>query len=1040
MAGGIPGMDWTSLISFAVICPALFGLIGMIAPRYFITQRVWWSILAPLVSFLIFSACLLWRGVDAGPLGVGWMPSLQLSLTFQPDRLGLFFALLVSGIGALIMLYARAYFGPDQYALYRIYPSLLLFTTGMLGLVLADSFVLMVMFWELTSVSSFLLIGWERDDPAAVKNAMQAFFITSGGGVVLLGGLILLGLASGCWSFSALAQLQLSADWRLPVALGMIFVGVVAKSAQWPLHSWLPNAMAAPTPVSAYLHSATMVKAGVYLVARLATPLAILPMWPVLLITVGTITILLGAYVALRKTDLKLIFAYATVSQLGLLICMYGLEAYRGDSGSAVLWDITQILNHALYKAPLFILAGAIAHLYFTRDLRDLYGFFHQGKDERRLAILLLLAMYAMAAGPLTLGFTAKELFLTSVYDAYKLSGDWALLVVLAAVACQGVVNMVIFIRFALTLLGPESAGNAQPPHDLGAEEERIAYEDYHAIQTSFWASMLWIPAAILLALQYIGGLFPALLNPALQLLERHPGHYSSLPGLWHALTHPSIALGISVLIIVSSFALALLPVRMGYAPIWRNSIHDIHEKLFPAFYRLVTHGGGRLFSVVQTGNVRTYLGIICAALILLVGWALNRTGDSISLSEQFNDVVGGWRALPLYAFGTLAGLAALLMVLVQVRGGRVMVLSAIGYTVAVIFYLYSAPDLALTQVSIEIVALILFLLALGLLPRTSRFPREKGSKIPRLLLSIGVAAVMFWLTLSVSQKNRPPMPVLNAEGQPFTHLGQFFVRNAEKAVDVQGRHPGGGGKNVVNVILVDFRGLDTFGEITVLGIAALGVLLLLHRHRNQSVDATHRKFVLLNDMNPLSYASDDADRLSSPVSEPISASVADQQPVSNPENLSNRPPRWRHGLSLTSEPLRIATKLIVPLSLLFALFIFFKGHQLPGGGFVAGLMAAIALLAHRMAHGRESLRHMLSIPVRWLMAAGLSLTILAGLGPTLLGHPFLTSRFGHLTIPGSTVPFEWTTALVFDLGVMLIVLGVVLAMINALSEELEIR
>ncbi|HEX2972687.1 MAG TPA: proton-conducting transporter membrane subunit, partial [Tepidisphaeraceae bacterium] len=273
-------------LSLAVFCPALFGLLGMLAPRRAIALRVGLGVAAPLASLVLLGTQIALHGTDGQPVGVAWMTSLQLALSFHPDRLGLFFALLVAAVGLLITLYTRAYFGPDQNALYRFYPSLLLFMTGMLGLVLVDNFILMLLFWELTSISSFLLIGWERGDPPAVKNALQAFIVTGSGGIALLGGLILLGLATGHWSFSELVGTELS-DGRVTIAFLLIFFGVVAKSAQWPLHFWLPAAMAAPTPVSAYLHSATMVKAGVYLLGRLASPMAELAVWPWLLISIG---------------------------------------------------------------------------------------------------------------------------------------------------------------------------------------------------------------------------------------------------------------------------------------------------------------------------------------------------------------------------------------------------------------------------------------------------------------------------------------------------------------------------------------------------------------------------------------------------------------------------------------------------------------------------------------------------------------------------------------------------------------------------------
>ncbi len=987
----------------------------MALPRRAIGSRVWISVLAPALSLGALIAARTVGGAEPGPVGIEWMPSLQLSWSFNPDPLGWFFAMLVAGIGIPITLYARAYFGPDQNALYRIYPSLMLFMTGMLGLVLADDFILLLLFWEITSVSSFLLIGWEREDSAAVRNALQAFIITGAGGMALMGGLILLGITAGTWSFSSLEGLTLSGK-AVSAAFILIFIGAAAKSAQWPLHFWLPDAMAAPTPVSAYLHSATMVKAGVYLLARLSGTLSQLDLWSWLLVPIGVITMVIGAYIALRKTDLKLIFAYTTVSQLGLLISMYGLAALGGDKPT-VLWDLTQIFNHAVYKAPLFILAGAIAHVWFTRDVRDLCGLFYQGRTERRLAIMLLLATYSMASGPFTLGFISKEFFLYGAYNAYQATGQLLPLCVLAGVVVQGAINVAIFVRFALTLLGPESYAEYQSPHDPEAEEERIAYEDYHAIQSPFWTSMLWVPAAILIAIQLIGGMFPALLNPLARIVERNQVGFDHLPSVWHAFTHPSVPLALSMLSIVSGAALAVIPTLLAHGPVWRSAIHDWHDGLFDWFYNLATKSGGKLFAILQTGNLRTYIGIVCATLVGLCVWGMAYTGAWPSITLEDIAKTQWSRRVPEFAIGSIIVIAAVLLPFIHHRAGRIMLLGTVGYGVAGIFYCYAAPDVALTQVSIEIVGMILFLLALGLLPRTMPARRESVAPILRLVIAIAAGVVMACLTIASSMQDRPTMSYVSANGDTYAHPGEFYIRNAYEGQDVEGRHPGGGGKNVVNVILVDFRGLDTFGEITVLGIAALGVIVLLKRKARRTSGSGRRVHLPLHHERPA---------LSRPA---ISRMVRSRGEHS-----------WMHGYSLTSEPLRVATKLIVPLGLLFALFIFLKGHHSPGGGFVAGLVGAMALIAHRMAHGRTSLRHMMLVTERKMIGIGLMLVLGAGLSPMVLSRPFLTSRYGYFTIPGVDRPLEWTTALVFDLGVGMVVLGVVLAMINALSTESEAR
>jgi len=350
---------------------------------------------------------------------IALVPSVGMELSFITDGLSIFFGLLVSGIGCLIALYARAYFGKDdEESLWRFYPLLGVFATAMMGVVLSDNIITLFAFWELTSVSSFLLIGWNRTDPKAVRLAMQAFLTTGLGGMALLGGLVLLATATvgsgdGSWSISAITAAMSSGTLAnaslVPWAFGLIFIGAGAKSAQWPLHFWLPGAMAAPTPVSAYLHSATMVKAGVYLFGRLFPALHGVVWWAPVLIIIGAITMLLGGFLALRSSELKKIFAYTTVSQLGLLTCMYGLGSFEHHHESNLIWPVMQILNHALYKAPLFIIAGAIMHATGKKMLGDIKGLWY---THRILALIALLAAYALAGGPLTLSFTAKEAFL----------------------------------------------------------------------------------------------------------------------------------------------------------------------------------------------------------------------------------------------------------------------------------------------------------------------------------------------------------------------------------------------------------------------------------------------------------------------------------------------------------------------------------------------------------------------------------------------------------------------------------------------------
>ncbi len=938
-------MSPLTLLGTAIAAPVTTGVAGLLLPRAAIRARVALSLAGPVVSLLCLGLFIHRMGVDSPALSLAWMPGLQLNVGLHADRLGLFFALLVSGIGLLITLYARAYFGPDQDNLYRFYPSLHLFMTAMIGVALADNLVLLLLFWEMTSISSFLLIGWERDDPAAVKKAMQAFIVTGMGGLALMAGLILMGSHTGLWSFSALAHAAhahaIEPGPMLTAAFVLMFVGAAAKSAQWPLHFWLPGAMAAPTPVSAYLHSATMVKAGVYLTGRL-WPIFVgvggFELWPALIIPIGAITMVYGAFVALQKWDLKQIFAYTTVSQLGLLMTMYGLSWLRvghGEHGELnAMWDVTQILNHALYKAPLFILAGAIGHVAATRELPELRGLLYRGRTERILTVLLLLAAYALAAGPLTLSFTAKEFFFYQLWHAYEATHSLVFGALLLAGIATGMFNVAIFIRLARVLCsragnerhGPtedeayDSEGEeninklAGLPADTNLTLQQMASRQHgekvevqsladahgatpmdshgvplhtpgpahahaaghghgaHPHEGGLWPAFLWIPGLVIVAFQYISGIIPGAHAYLFGWLERpesltyHFDAVSKFPMTWDALHHPSVPLAMSGICIV-------LGVTLGFAQVFRKVWSDPHDGLYPGFYTLATRGGGRVFGLLQTGHASYYIALVSLAIVFAFLWGI---GFNLLVlvdlpADAWSSAVGELGTfpdmIPGYLWITLVCVTTLLMPVVKDRPSRVLVLGACGFSVTGIYYIYQAPDLALTQISIEIISLILFLLVLSLLPREKAGPNRWV--LSRALLSCAVGLVMAWLTLASALTPQPWMsPTFYKEGGGrFANLGEFFLRNSHHGVDTlyvpldqvyggvvdrgeQHRdgfgsshelhpenppsatlHKGGGGNNVVNVILVDGRGFDTMGEITVLGLAAIGVWLLLKRH-----------------------------------------------------------------------------------------------------------------------------------------------------------------------------------------------------------------
>ena len=862
-------MDPTFLLVLAIGAPLVCGLASLLIPRSALGPRVAVAIAGPAIALSLLTTYVVQFGTAHAPQFVPWMPDLQPNLQFNADQLGLFFAFLVAGIGLLITVYARAYFGPDADSLYRFYPSLHLFMTAMIGVALADNFMLLLLFWEMTSISSFLLIGWDRDDAKAVKLAMQAFVVTAAGGLVMMAGLILMGIHTGSWSFSELLadRAVLMPDSLTTVAFAMIFVGAAAKSAQIPFHFWLPGAMAAPTPVSAYLHSATMVKAGVYLTGRMWPILAtVLPVWPSLIVPVGAATMVYGAFIALQKTDLKQIFAYTTVSQLGLLMAMYGLGALTYHGQPNLIWDVTQILNHALYKAPLFILAGAIGHI-ASRQLPELRGLFHRGRTERTMTIVMLLAAYALAAGPLTLSFAAKEFFFYQIWHGYEATRSPWFFALIAAGVATGAFNVAIFLRLATTLLArPDTT--AAPHHD--------AHHGDHGHETGWWPAFLWIPGAVIVAFQYVGGIAPPVFEGLFGWLEPHRIYEEHLPGLWSILAHPGVPL-------LMSLAAIGLGCGLGLAPVLRRVYRDPFDGAYPGFYDLCTKGGGWLFGRVQTGNAGSYLAMVFLAIVGLFAW---------SVKGNFGALLASWPAGAVFESGhpdelragvlltLLVCTAAVLLPVVKSRASRVLMLGTVGFTVTAVYYLYKAPDLALTQISIEIVSLILFLLVLSLLPK--EVPQPMPWVSIRLMIASAVGVVMFWLTLTSSVGARPALPYTTAEGTPLPHLGAYFLRNAHHARDTahvpaarayggvvdrgaghlgsfgthheadthaaapgaeRGSgppvtlHKGGGGRNVVNVILVDFRGFDTMGEITVLGLAALGVWTLLRRSRQAAGD-----------------------------------------------------------------------------------------------------------------------------------------------------------------------------------------------------------
>ncbi|MEM6552114.1 MAG: hydrogen gas-evolving membrane-bound hydrogenase subunit E [Planctomycetota bacterium] len=826
------------LVLIAVLAPVTAGVATIWLPKSAVALRVAVALCGPVTAFFCILASLSVGGLDRTPNGeVGWLPSLNINLAFLTDGLGAFFGLLVSGIGAMIVLYARGYFGKEgptsKEDLARFYPLLGFFMTAMVGLVLADYTLLTLLFWEMTSISSFFLIGWDRYNKHAVKLGMQAFFTTGLGGLGLLGGILLFGDTTGVWRWSTMLEGAGSIDWNSSGVLWafvLMFIGAAAKSAQWPAHYWLPGAMAAPTPVSAFLHSATMVKAGVFLTGRLMPAFMEVDQWAGVIVPFGAVTMLIGGVLALNQHDLKRIFAYTTVSQLGLLMTMYGLAGYTYKGPPTIDYDITQIANHAFYKAPLFIAAGAIGHV-ASRQLPELFGAFHKHKA---ICITMLLAGYALAAGPGTISFPAKELFLYAVYHAAE-EAPWLWLVMAMTVA-TAMCNVAIFVRLLTTLMGWRFGMKAEPHGHDNHDDHHHEHHHEHGVM----AAMIWLPGLLIVSLQYLGGLIPPLWDVLFLPFETNANYFSidkGVPSIWYAITHPSLPLGMSFLAMGGG-------VLLGISKLARHEHKDIHDKIYPLAYFLSVTGGGKVFRLVQTGNLKHYMLFILGFFLLMFGWAAlpdDAMRQMVALTPGSGYGIG-------ILLGAITCFTALAIPFTKARIIRVVFLGATGFSVVGIYIVYQAPDLALTQLMFEIISVILFVIVLRLLPKEKIVKQALVGKVGRVAIAASVGLAFGWMTLTAASSD-PEFRVGETLAQHS--YGNYEYNAAGEKVQLQptalDTTRGGGGDNIVNVILVDFRALDTYGEIAVLGLAAIGVWSMLPRRKRGRPDLNpgpHRTLV----------------------------------------------------------------------------------------------------------------------------------------------------------------------------------------------------
>jgi multicomponent K+:H+ antiporter subunit A len=888
----------------------------------------------------------------------GWLPEFGLDIVWRMDGLAWVFTIMVLGIGLLVLLYARYYMSRrDPVA--RFFAYMLAFMGAMLGVVLSGNLIQLVVFWELTSLTSFLLIGYWQERNDARRGARMAFTVTTAGGLCLLAGMLILGHIAGSYELDAVlaAAGRVQAHPLYLPALVLVALGALTKSAQFPFHFWLPHAMAAPTPVSAYLHSATMVKAGIFLLMRLWPVLSGTPEWTWIIGGAGAATMLIGSFFAIFRHDMKGLLAYSTISHLGLITVLLGI-----GTPLSVVAAVFHTMNHAIFKASLFMAVGIVDHETGTRDMRILRGL---RRAMPYTAALAVVASAAMAGVPLLNGFLSKEMFFA---EAALVGGteDWTMAV---AATLMGIFSVAYSLRFIGVFFGPLAQDiPGKPAGDIHEPPRWMRF-----------------PVECLVLLCIAVGILPERTVGLVLAVAAHAILGERMPqfdlAIWHGFNLP---------LMMSVFALA--GGLLFYIFLRRRAGLRTRSEV-PVLHRLK---GAQAYETCML------------ALGVAADWLMRWTGTR-RLQPQFRVIVAllvgaplllatALPALPLpdlgevdapFALLWLIGAACALAAAWKAKYHRLAALVLVGGTgivTSITFLWLSAPDLALTQLMVETVTTVLVLLGLRWLP--PRFPPRGLARVAPLatqwrrtrdlLLAAaggGGLAALTWTVLT---------------GTPVDTISDFYVLRAL---------PEGGGANVVNVLLVDFRGFDTMGEITVLGAVALTVYALLRRFRPA----------------------------------PESVAIPLQQASDVDPAVRQTPARQAgDGYLLVAG---VYMRFLLPVMGIVAAYFFMRGHNLPGGGFVAGLIFATALIVQYMVAGTDWVEANLRLrPHRWI-AWGLATACVTGLGAWVLGYPFLTSHTAHLRLP-LLGELHVPSAFVFDLGVFLVVVGATMLILVALAHQ----
>jgi len=947
---------WLALL---VLLPFLASLVAAVLPSNARNGEAWLA--GGVAAIGLVAMFWLYPYVTDGQVlrhEIAWIPQLGLNLVFRLDGFAWLFGILVTGVGLMVVLYARYYMSPKD-PVPRFFAFFLAFMGSMLGLVLSGNLIQMVLFWELTSLTSFLLIGYWFHLAQARDGARMALTVTGLGGLGMLVGVLIIGQIVGSYDLDVVlssGDLIRNHELYLP-ALLLLLLGALTKSAQFPFHFWLPQAMAAPTPVSAYLHSATMVKAGVFLLIRFWPVMAGTDAWFWIVTSAGMATLIFGAYSAIFQTDLKGLLAYSTISHLGLITTLLGMS-----SPLAAVAAIFHVANHATFKASLFMAAGIIDHETGTRDIRKLSGLF---RFMPFTATLAMVASAAMAGVPLLNGFLSKEMFFaeTAIRDA----NPFVNVALPVGATLAGMFAVVYSLRFVHgVFFGPAPTELTKVPHEPPALMRR--------------------PIEILVLLCLVVGIIPGLtigpyLATAVVSVTGPETPYYSL-SVWHGWNWP-LAMSAVALVAGALLYLVLIPyLAKGIQgpPIIR---HLIGQRIFERIMLTITSKWARALEA-RLGTRR-----LQPQLFLLVVCAMGAAG--LGLFGRLGQI--HWPTSPIdpaFALLWLIGIVCAVTATYQAKFHRLVALVLMGGTglvTCITFVWFSAPDLAVTQLLVEIVTTVLILLGLRWLPkRVEELPNDpqvlkaRNRRYRDLVVSGAAGLGLAIIAYAVMTREIP-------EG-----ISEFFLENAYKL---------GGGTNVVNVMLVDFRAFDTMGEITVLGIVALTVFAVLRRFRPA------------------------ADSLAKP----------EQQQIQNA--FDERRPERSQGDSV-NEYLMIPAVImqwLFPVIIVLSAYLFLRGHDQPGGGFAAGIVMSIGFILQYMAAGTRWVEDRLRIlPVKWI-GAGLGMALAVGVGAQLLGYPFMTTAFQYADLPLiGRVPLA--SALLFDLGVFGLVVGATVLILIALAHQ----